>query len=154
MPKAQRARRVRALLADAAAAEARGDLLTPPGDSAFDKLRAARALAPADPDVRRAGLRLLPVADACFERELRNNSLAKARACLDVRIALEGEGATVARARRRLAQRWVAIGNERLGAGELRRAQSALASARAVDPAVPGLDALASRLATASANGD
>ena len=154
VPRMQRNHRVQALLAEAAAAERRGDLLTPPGDSAFDKLRAARALAPGDREVRRAGLRLLPVADACFERELRNNSLARARACLDVRIALDGEGPNVARGRRRLAQRWLAIGDERLGAGELRRAQSALASARAVDPAVPGLDILASRLATASANAD
>ncbi|QCW27498.1 hypothetical protein FE772_19505 [Lysobacter enzymogenes] len=36
------------LLTEAAAAEQRGDLLTPPGDSAYDKLRAAQAIAPAD----------------------------------------------------------------------------------------------------------
>ena len=151
MPRAQRDRRVRALLAQAAAAQARGDLLTPPGDSAFDKLRAARALAPDDPAVRRAGARLLPVARACFERELRANSLARARACLDARVALEGDGAAAAHERRRLAQRWLAVGEERLRAGALVPAQEALASARAVDAATPGLEDFAQRLATASA---
>jgi tetratricopeptide (TPR) repeat protein len=152
LSRAQRDRRVRALLAQAGAAQARGDLLTPPGDSAFDKLRAARALSPDDPAVRRAGARLLPVARACFERELRANSLARARACLDMQVALEGDSLAAAHARRRLAQRWLAIGEERLRAGALRPAQDALASARAVDATVPGLEDFASRLATASAS--
>jgi len=152
MPRAQRDRRVRVLLAQADEAQARGDLLTPPGDSAFDKLRAARALSPDDPAVRRASARLLPVARACFERELRANSLARARACLDARVALEGDSTASAHARRRLAQRWLAVGEERLRAGALQPAQDALASARAVDAMVPGLEDFAARLATASAS--
>ncbi|HVR80778.1 MAG TPA: hypothetical protein VHF02_01600 [Luteimonas sp.] len=147
----ERQRRVRQLLAEAAAAEARGDLLTPPGDSAFDKLRAARAIAPTDAAVQRASARLLPTAQACFERELRGNNLGRARACLDARIALEGSSATVSHARRRLAQRWLAVGDERLGAGEVQAASAALESARALDPATPGLAAFAQRLQTASA---
>jgi len=152
LSRAQRDRRVRTLLAQAEAAQVRGDLLTPPGDSAFDKLRAARALSPDDPAVRRAGARLLPVARACFERELRANSLARARACLDAQVAMEGDSVAAAHARRRLAQRWLAIGEERLRAGALRPAQEALASARAVDATAPGLEDFASRLATASAS--
>jgi hypothetical protein len=151
---AERGRRVRRLLADAAAAEARGDLLAPPGDSAFDKLRAARAIAPDDAAVRRASARLLPAARECFERELRGNSLGRADACLDAWQVLDGGSATVARARRRLAERWLAFGDERLAAGELQRAASALAAARASDPATPGLDAFAQRLRAASASGD
>lgn len=150
-PKAGRARRVRTLLAEANAAEARGDLLTPPGDSAFDKLRAARALAPDDAAVRRAGARLLPVAVACFDRELRGNNLGRANACLDARIALGGNASTIAGARRRLAQRWLAIGSERLGAGDLTGATSALAHARVLDPATPGVDDFSQRLQVAGA---
>ena len=150
----ERRRRVRALLADAAAAEARGDLLAPPGDSAFDKLRAARAIAPDDAAVGRASARLLPTARECFERELRGNNLRRADACLDAWQVLAGGGTAVARARRRLAERWLAFGEERLGAGELQRAASALAAARASDPATPGLDAFAQRLRAASAGGD
>ena len=147
----ERQRRVRRLLAEADAARARGDLLTPPGDSAFDKLRAARAIAPGDLAVRRASARLLPTAQTCFEDELRGNNLGHARACLDAWIALEGTGNALSRARRRLAQRWLAVGDERLGAGDVQGATAALASARAVDPATPGINAFSQRLQTASA---
>lgn len=153
LPKAERARRVHKLLAEAAAAEAHGDLLTPPGDSAFDKLRAARALAPEDAAVRRAGARLLPVARECFERELRGNNLGRARACLDARIALEGDGVATGHARRRLAQRWLAVGAERLGAGEVQAAEAALNAARSLDPATPGLEDFVERLHKATASG-
>jgi tetratricopeptide (TPR) repeat protein len=147
----ERQRRVRRFLEQAAAAQVRGDLLTPPGDSAFDKLRAARAIAPGDPAVRRASARLLPTAQGCFEDELRGNNLGRARACLDAWIAIEGTGNALSRARRRLAQRWLAVGDERLGAGDVPGASAALASARAVDPATPGIDAFSQRLQTASA---
>lgn len=146
----ERSERVRALLAEAAAAEARGELLSPPGDSAYDKLRAARALAPDDPEVRAASDRLLAAAGECFERELRANSLGRARACLDARAALDAEPGAVAEARRRLAQRWLAIGDERLGAGDLDGARAALRAAREVDPSVTGLAEFGERLRTAS----
>ena len=113
-PARQRQARVAQLLAEAAAAEARGDLLTPPGDSAYDKLRAAQCARAGDsPAVRSASARLLPAATACFERELRGNQPHAARgACLDARRALEGDsnalargptttGAALARGRRR-----------------------------------------------------
>ncbi|MGN6512877.1 MAG: hypothetical protein ACTHKZ_04795, partial [Lysobacteraceae bacterium] len=147
---AERARRVRRLLVEAAAAEARGDLLAPPGDSAFDKLRAARALAPRDPAVAAASARLLPVARECFERELRGNNLVRAQACLDAWATLEGAGAVRA-PRQRLARRWIAVGEERLGAGELDAAQRALLAARGLDPEAPGLAAFAERVRVASA---
>ncbi len=154
LPTRDRKRQVRNLLVEAAAAEARGDLLTPPGDSAFDKLRAARAIAPTDAAVQRASARLLPAAKACFERELRGNNLGRARACLDARIALEGDSAALRSSRRRLALRWLAVGDERLGAGELQSAASALSAARSIDPAAPGLDDFAERLRVASASDD
>lgn len=50
--------RVRSLLAEANAAMARGELMDPPGESAFDKIAAARALAPYAPEVRSATERL------------------------------------------------------------------------------------------------
>lgn len=148
---AQRQRRLRQWLQQAAAAEARGDLLTPPGDSAFDKLRAARAIAPRDARVLQASARLLPAVKACFETELRGNRLTRARECLDARYVLEGKSAALAEARRRLAQRWIAVGDERLGAGEVQAAQTALASARELDPDTAGLDEFAERLRAAAA---
>ncbi|MHB8911161.1 MAG: tetratricopeptide repeat protein [Lysobacter sp.] len=151
LPTAERQRRLRQWLRQAAAAEARGDLLTPPGDSAFDKLRAARAIAPQDPRVLKASARLLPAAKACFEKELRGNRLGRAGECLDARRVLEGESAAVGESRRRLAQRWIAVGNERLGAGEMQAAQAALAAARRLDPAATGLDEFSERLRAAAA---
>ncbi|WP_222928173.1 hypothetical protein [Luteimonas viscosa] len=145
-----RAGRVPELLRQAAAAEARGDLLTPPGESAYDSLRMAQAIAPRDATVRRAVERLLPSARDCFERQLSANDLARARRCLEARDALGDEAGALAQSRRRLAQRWLAIGDERLGAGELESASAALASALALDPASPGIEAFRQRLRVAS----
>jgi hypothetical protein len=142
------------LLAEAAQAQARGDLLTPPGDSAFDKLRAAQAIAPQDPRVRAASARLRPAAGECFNEALRGNRLVRAGACLDARRALEGESAGLRAGRSELAQRWIALGDQRLGAGEIRGAQAALDAARALDPGAEGLAAFAERLRTAAAAGD
>jgi tetratricopeptide (TPR) repeat protein len=150
-PPRERTQRVRRLLDEAAAAEARGDLLTPPGDSAFDKLRAARALAPDDRNVRRAEARLLPIARECFDRELLRNNLGGAGACLDARIALDGDTRRIATDRRRLAVRWLAIGDERLGAGDAKGAADALAHTRALDPHTPGIASFQQRLRAAAA---
>jgi hypothetical protein len=150
-PSAEQRRRARALLRDAEAAEARGDWLTPPGDSAYDKLRAARALAPEDAAVQRATQRLLPRVRECFERELRDNRLQRARVCLDARAALEGDSRALAQSRRALAQRWLAVGDERIGRGEIDGAQAALDAARALDAKTPGLDEFAARVRAAKA---
>jgi hypothetical protein len=64
---------------------------------------------------------------------------------------LEGTGNALSRARRRLAQRWLAVGDELLVTGDVQGATAALASARAVDPATPGINAFSQRLQTASA---
>lgn len=143
------AQRVASLLRQAADAEARGDLLTPPGESAYDRLRAAQAIAPRDPRVRQAVERLLPSARACFDRHLSANDLAGAQRCLEAREALGEDAASLAGARRRLAQRWLAIGDERLQGGQLAAAGAALESARALDRAAPGLGEFEQRLRTA-----
>lgn len=75
----------------------------------------------------------------------------RAGECLDARRALEGSGAPVREAATRLAQRWIAVGDERLGAGELGAARSALESARRLDPGATGLAELAARVQAAAA---
>ncbi|WP_189457774.1 hypothetical protein [Cognatilysobacter bugurensis] len=145
-PGPQERERVGALLRAAAQAEAAGDLISPPGDSAYDRLRAAREIAPNDPRVHDATARLVPSARTCFENELRENRLARARQCLDAWRALEGDSASVDSAQRRLAARWVAYGHERLGAGEPQRAERALHAARELDPQPDGAQELQARL--------
>lgn len=146
---ADAAPRVRQLLAEARAAEARGALMAPPGDSAFDKLRAARALAPDDPDVQAAAAGLARHAARCFETELPRNNLAGARACLDAGIALLGDVGEVRVARRRLAERWIAVGEERLGAGDLPGASRAAEQVAELEPGASGLAEFQRRLGVA-----
>ncbi|MEO6366309.1 MAG: hypothetical protein ABIO38_09735 [Luteimonas sp.] len=144
--------RIARLLVEATEAEARGDWLTPPGDSAYDKLRAAQSLAPADAAVKRAASRVLPAAHRCYEDELRSNRLRRAGVCLDAWQQLAPADNRIADGKRRLAQRWIAVGAERLGAGEIAFAEQALSSAKALDPKAQGLIEFDERVRTASGN--
>ncbi|KRG43441.1 hypothetical protein ARC78_07090 [Stenotrophomonas pictorum JCM 9942] len=146
VPAARRERQLRVLLAQLEQAEAQGQWLLPPGNSAYDRFKAAQALAPRDPRVRQAAARILPAARACLEDNLRGNRLRAARTCLDAWQALAPGDVGLAAARRRLAQRWIAVGSERLGAGDAAFAVQALAQAREVDPATPEINAFAERL--------
>ena len=146
--------KVRELLAQAEQARARGDWLTPPGDSAWDRLREARALAPADPAVQRALQGMLPAARDCNATALRDNDLGLAQVCLEAWRQLAPGDASSSLAQRRLAERWLAIADERLGAGEVEAAARAIARASSLDAAVPGLQALQQRLERAGSGAD
>ncbi|WP_411851862.1 hypothetical protein ACLB90_04825 [Stenotrophomonas sp. LGBM10] len=148
-PRAQRERSLMALLRRMEDAEARGDFLAPPGRSAYDALREAQALAPQDLRVRAAARRLLPASRTCFEDRLRENRVVAAGACLDAWQTLAGSDAALPPARQRLAQRWLAIGSERLGAGDLDFAAQALEQARHWQPDLPELPAFAERVRSA-----
>ncbi|KFN51414.1 hypothetical protein [Arenimonas composti] len=133
------------LLRQAGEAMRRGDLIDPPGDSAWDRLRAAAAIAPDDPSLAAATGEYDRRARACFEDALASNRLSRAQACLDAMAArVPGEG--LADERRRLGNRWLAFAEERLGAGELALARRALVSAEQVDPGNPGLASMRERL--------
>lgn len=151
VPAASPARREQALtplLERFAEAEARGDFLAPPGRSAYDALREAQALAPRDVRVRAAAQRLLPATRACFEDRLRENRVQAAGACLDAWQALARGDAQASAARQRLGQRWLAIGSERLGRGDMAFAQQALqqADALGIAPGVAEYQTLQQRL--------
>ena len=151
MPARERAQRVQTLLAAVADAEAKGHWLTPPGESAYDSLRAAQALAPDAPAVRQAAARLLPAVRNCYEDELRANRIRRAQACLQAWQTLQPREAGLADARRRLAEKWIAVGSERLGAGDVAFAAQALEEARRLDAAVPGMDDFQARVRLAQA---
>ena len=145
-----RHRDVQHLLAAAAEAEARGDLLTPPGDSAYDRLRVARSLAPDDKAVIAASKRLLPAAWQCYRTQLQANSLARSRSCLDAAAALGADRGEVNRARRALALRWIDVGEERLRGGSVESAAQAVEEARKLDAATPGIAELQERVRVAA----
>lgn len=149
MPAAERERRVRVLLAQMDGAASHGQWLLPPGASAYDRFKAAQALAPGDARVKQAGARILPAARDCLDRHLQGNRLQAARTCLDAWQALAPGDPLLPAARRRLAQRWLAVGSERLGAGDVAFASRALEQARALDAATPELPAFAERLGNA-----
>jgi len=141
------------LLAAADHAIVRNELVDPPGDSAYDKLRAASAIAPVDPRVIAATKRFAATAVACYQREMTGNRLARAEACLDALIAMQPSYARLSTMRQELAARWLAVADERLGAGELDTAQHAIASARRWAPNNPAIPALQTRLQQARAGG-
>lgn len=136
---------VQALLRQAQSAMQRGDLIEPPGEAAWDHLRRVAAIEPGSPALARALVEYDRRARACFEDELAGNRLGRAQACLDARAVRE-RGASLASDRRRLADRWLAFAEERLGANELALARRAMDSAQALAPDHPGLTAMAERL--------
>lgn len=139
------------LLAKAAAAVEAERFVEPPGDSAWDLLRAARSLAHDDPRIGEAITALTPAALACMEENMRGNRLTRAKECLEAAIAMTPGEPALPAARRRLAARWIGLAEERLGAGELQAARRAYESAREVDAAHPDLLSLAARLEQAEA---
>lgn len=138
--------KVATLLAQAQRAQARGHWLTPPGESAWDRLREARALAPHDARVQQSVQDMQLAAHACYSAAMRDNNLGRARECLDAWRQLAPNEPAVLPAQRRLAERWLAVGDERLRAGDVRGARTALERAQQVDAGVPGSAALAQRL--------
>ena len=141
--------RMARLLDQARAAMRQGDLIETPGASAWDLLRQASAIAPGSPELRAALAEYDRRARACIEDELAGNRLSRAQSCLDARAARGAGSAALMADRRRLADRWLAFADERLGANELALARRALQSATALDPTHPGLVAIAERLARA-----
>ncbi len=129
VPRAQRERTLQRLLTRLEEAEGRGNFLDPPGRSAYDALREAQGVAAQDPRVRAAAQRLLPASRQCFEDRLRENRVLAAGACLDAWQTLGPGSQGLAQARQRLAQRWLAIGSERLGRGDAAFARMALQQA-------------------------
>ncbi|SOD54730.1 hypothetical protein SAMN06296416_104342 [Pseudoxanthomonas wuyuanensis] len=150
----ERSRRVQSLLAAMGRAETQGNWLTPPGESAFDQLRAAQALAPDDAAVKRAAARLLAAIERCFEDELRSNRIRRAQTCLDAWQTLRPDASALRDAHQRLALKWVAVGDERLGAGDVAFAALALREAQMLAADAPGLADFAQRVRTAQAGGD
>lgn len=146
-PHRRREQAVRDLLARFEQAQARGDILSPPGSSAYDALREAQALAPRDARVHAAAQRLVPATRQCVEDRLRENRVQAAGACLEAWQALSRSGGQ-ADAGQRLGQRWLAIGSERLGRGDVAFAQEALQQAArwGVSPTAAEYQALQQRL--------
>ena len=139
-------RALQPLLARMEQAEREGRFISPPGDNAYDALRAAQAVAPRDPRVRSAATRLLPATRQCFNDGLRENRVEAAGNCLQAWQTLAPGDAALELARRRLAQRWIALGSERLGRGDLAYATRAAGQAGFWSPTLAELPPFEERL--------
>ncbi|MBN4976408.1 hypothetical protein JY404_18490 [Stenotrophomonas maltophilia] len=151
---AQRERQLRDHLRKIERAERTGQWISPPGHSAFDALREAQSLAPRDTRVKAAAARLLPASRRCFDDNLRQNRVQAAGACLQAWQTLSPTAAGLPSARLRLAQRWLAIGSERLGNGDLAFAAHAAEQARLLQPDLAELPAFEDRLRRAGGRAD
>ena len=149
LPVAERQRRVDSALAALQQAASRGEWITPPGESAYDHLRRAQSLAPDDPQVRQAAQRLQAAVQRCFEEELHGNRLRRSQSCLQAWQTLQPGHAQLADARRRMAQKWIAVGDERLGAGDVAFALQALQEAQRLDRRAPGVEDFSGRVRSA-----
>lgn len=150
----QRERQLRDHLRRIERAERAGQWISPPGHSAFDALREAQSLAPRDARVKAAAARLLPASRRCFDDNLRQNRVQAACACLQAWQTLSPTAAGLPSARLRLAQRWLAIGSERLGNGDLAFAAHAAGQARLLQPDLAELPAFEDRLRRAGGRPD
>lgn len=138
--------RVVQLLAQAQTAAAAGNLLAPPGDSAYDKYRAVRALDP-DNAQARSGLAALPgLARERFEQALGANKLVTARGTIEALATLAPTDSNLPDMRRKLSRSLLGQAAERLGANELPQAREAFEQARELDPTNPELAAMQARL--------
>jgi hypothetical protein len=134
------------LLADAEQALARGDFITPPGTSAWDKLRVAAAIAPGSPEVQALQQEFGQRSRACFEQAMADSRLTRAQACLEASLTLEPVSVRANEAKHRLADRWLAYAEERIGASDYAEAERALALAAGWQAGHPKLKATKARL--------
>jgi tetratricopeptide (TPR) repeat protein len=145
VPKRQDRSRLPELLRQAQQALDRGDYLVPPGESAWDQLRIAGAIAPQDKRVRQLQASYRQRTRACFEQAMSDSKLLLAQSCLDARLALDPADDARA-ARHRLAEGWLGVAEERIAASDYAAATRALASARQLEPGNARGPALRARL--------
>lgn len=138
--------RLRQLVSEAAAADAAGNLILPPGDSAWDKYRAALAI---DGNDRAAldGIARLPArAKHLFAQALSDGAPQRGLLLLDaLRQTAPGDGAIGPMAER-LANAFLDQADARLGEGRRTDAARALGSARELSPQNPRLTPLEARM--------
>ncbi len=137
---------VRRLVGAADEAAAAGNLILPPGASAWDRYRAALAIDGSD---RAAldGLAALPRrARELFAKALADGAPQRARGLLDSITQIDPGSADLQGMRARLAESFLDQCDARLGEGRGKDAAAALAAARELNPGNPRIEPLAQRL--------
>lgn len=138
--------RIDVLIAEAEAAITAGRLLQPPGESAYDRLRAALALSPSDPRARSLMAGLPAQARQRFDAALAGSRPDTAWRYLEGLQVVAPGSSELPAMRLRLAGAYVGLATERLGRGELATARQALDRVAELDPGNAELPALRARL--------
>jgi len=141
--------RVQALLDEADKAMAAGNLILPPGDSAWDKYRAVTRI---DGNNAKAfaGLNRIPArAKELFEQALKDNTPFKARAYIDAVTQADPGDAAAPSMKERLANALLDQAEARLGQNQPAEAGRALKAARELAPSNPRLAPLEAKLQAA-----
>ncbi len=131
--------RLRKLIAEADQAAAAGRLISPPGNSAYDKYRAALAI---DGDNRAAqdGLNKIPeLARDLFNKELSTGGLNRAFGMLEVVRQTAPSDPSLLTMSERLANAYLDLAETSIGEKQTAAAQRALETARKLSPANPRL---------------
>jgi hypothetical protein len=137
---------VQRLLGEATRAAAAGKLILPPGDSAYDKYRAALAIDRDNRDAQ-AGLARLPIhARELFAQALTDGAPQRARTQLDAVRQIAPEDTAIAGMTERLANAFLDQADARIGEGRRADATRALDAARELSPSNPRIVALDARL--------
>lgn len=135
-----------ALMDRARAAEARGDLVEPAGDSAYDLYRQALSMDPMRDDARRAVAALPRRAQTLVVHHAELGQLDQASAAIDALQAMAPLDPSLPELKRQIASAWLERGEQAVRSGAIGDARNALDRARALSPAHPGIPALAREL--------
>jgi len=142
----EQAERVRALVAQAAQAAEAGNLIIPPGDSAYDKYRAALAIDGNNRDALDGMAKLPARAKALFAQALADGAPQRARALLDSVRQIAPDDAAIPSMSERLANAFLDQADARIGEGRREDAARALNAARELSPNNPRFMPLDTRL--------
>jgi tetratricopeptide (TPR) repeat protein len=127
-------------------AAARGDIMSPPGDCAYDLYRGALAIDGNNPEAL-SGLQSLPgQVQQQFNQALRAGNLKKAGSLLDALDNLEPGDAALSISRQRLAYAWIDQAEQQFDSGDRNNAASSLEQGRNLLPNDPRVRELVARM--------
>lgn len=127
-------------------AAARGDIMSPPGDCAYDLYRGALAIDGNNPEAL-SGLQSLPgQVQQQFNLALRAGNLKKAGSLLDALDNLEPGDAALSISRQRLANAWIDQAEQQFDSGDRNNAASSLEQGRNLLPNDPRVRELVARM--------
>jgi hypothetical protein len=138
--------RVRTLVAEAAQAASAGNLIIPPGDSAYDKYRAALAIDGNDKEALEGMAGLPKLAKELFGKALGDGTPQRARALLDTVRQIAPGDPVIASMSERLSNAFIDQAEARVREGRRNDAARALDAARELNPVNPRLAPLDERI--------